>query len=96
MFEIASRYPDRIIIMDSPPLLITSEAQAVARQAGQIALVVECGKTTNQQIQDSLDVLDRDKAINVIFNKSVHSKAGGYYGGDYGDYGSYGFNTASE
>lgn len=96
MFEVASRYQDRIIIMDSPPLLITSEAQAVARQAGQVALVVECGETSNQQIHDALEVLDRDKAINVIFNKSVHSRAGGYYGGDYGDYGSYGFNTAAD
>lgn len=96
MSEIARRYPDRIIVMDSPPLLITSEAQAVARQAGQVALVVECGRSTNQELQDALDVLDRDKAVNVIFNKSVHKGAGGYYGGNYGDYGSYGFNTESE
>jgi protein-tyrosine kinase len=96
MHEIASRYPDRIIIMDSPPLLITSEAQAVARQAGQVALVVECGRTTNQQIQEALDVLDRDKAINVIFNKSVHGRGSGYYGGYNGDYGNYGFNTESD
>ena len=96
MSEIARRYPDRIIVMDSPPLLVTSEAQAVARQAGQVALVVECGRSTNQEIQDSLDVLDRDKAVNVIFNKSVHTGVGGYYGGQYGDYGSYGFNTEAE
>lgn len=96
MAEIATRYSDRIIIMDSPPLLITSEAHAVTRHAGQVALVIECGKTTNEQMQEVLDVLDRDKAINVIFNKSVHASAGGYYGGRYGDYGSYGFNTESE
>ncbi len=96
MHEVSNRYRDRLIIMDSPPLLITSEAQVVARQAGQVALVVECGKTSNQQIQDALDVLDRDKAINVIFNKSIHGPGGGYYGVHYGDYGSYGFNTETE
>jgi len=89
MHELATRYPDRLIVMDSPPLMITSEAQAVARQAGQIALVVECGKTTNQEIQEALEQLDTDKAINIILNKSLYAQAGGYYGGGYG---SYGFN----
>ncbi len=92
MHELAKRYPDRIIIMDSPPLLITSEAQAVARQAGQIVMVVESAKTTNQEIQDSLEQMDTDKAINVILNKSLYSQEGGYYGGGYGHYG---FNQES-
>lgn len=87
MQELAARYPDRLIIMDSPPLLITSEAQAVARQAGQIALVVESGETTNQEITESLELLDREKAINIILNKSMYSQKGGYYGGGYGYYG---------
>lgn len=91
MHELATRYTDRLIVMDSPPLLVTSEAQAVARQAGQIVLVIETGKTTNQEIHEALELLDQDKAINVILNKSVYSQAGGYYGGGYG-YGSYGFN----
>ena len=89
MHELATRYADRLIVLDSPPLIITSEAQAVARQAGQIALVVEAGKTTNQEIQEALEQLDTDKAINTILNKSLYSQVGGYYGSGYG---SYGFN----
>ena len=91
MHELAMRYADRLIVMDSPPLMVTSEAQAIARQVGQILLVVECGKTTNQQIQDSLELLDPDKTINVILNKSVYSQTGGFYSGGYG-YENYGFN----
>ena len=87
MHELATRYADRIIVMDSPPLMITSEAQAVARQAGQIVLIVETGKTTNQEIQEALEQLDRDKAINIILNKSLYSQTGGYYGSGYGYYG---------
>ena len=87
MHELATRYADRLIIMDSPPLMITSEAQALARQVGQIALVVESGKTTNAEIQEALELLDTEKAINIILNKSVYSQAGGYYGGGYGHYG---------
>ena len=71
----------------SPPLLMTSEAQAVARQVGQIALVVEVGKTTNQEIQEALELLNPDIAINAILNKSMYTQAGGYYRGGYGHYG---------
>ena len=85
--ELATRYGDRMILLDSPPLLITSEAQALASQVGQIALVVEAGRTTQQELLQTIEVLDRDKAINFILNKSRHSSQFGYYGGDYGYYG---------
>lgn len=85
--ELATRYPDRIILLDSPPLLITSEAQALAGQVGQIALVVEAGETTHQSLLQTVESLDTDKAINVILNKSRHSSLSGYYGADYGYYG---------
>jgi exopolysaccharide/PEP-CTERM locus tyrosine autokinase len=84
MHEVATRYSDRLIIMDSPPLLATSEAQVAARQAGQIALVVESGKTTDQEIRAAIELLDPDKAINIILNKSPYSQVGDYYGGYYG------------
>ena len=86
MHELASRYSDRIIVMDSPPLLRTSEAQALARQAGQIALVVESGSTTERQMHAAMELLDPDRAINIIFNKTLYSDVGGYYGGNYGYY----------
>jgi len=89
--ELATRYPDRIIIMDSPPLLMTNEAQALARQAGQITLVIESGKTLHHEVQEMLETLDQSKPINVILNKSIYTQPGGYYGGGYG---CYGFNDA--
>ena len=93
MHELATRYPDRLIVLDSPPLLITSESQALARQVGQIVMIVECGKTTSQEIQDAIEVLDETKAINLVLNKSLYSQSGGHYGygAEYGDR-SYGFN----
>ena len=85
--ELAGRYPDRIILLDSPPILITSEAQAVASQVGQIALVVEAGETTHQTLAQAIEVVDSSKAVNVILNKSRHQSRRGHYGGDYGYYG---------
>jgi protein-tyrosine kinase len=86
--ELASRYHDRIIIMDSPPLLATSEAQALAAKVGQIALVVEAGSTSQHVLEQTLETLDETKAINLILNKSHHlGGVAGYYDGEY--YGSY-------
>jgi exopolysaccharide/PEP-CTERM locus tyrosine autokinase len=85
--ELATRYPDRIIIMDSPPLLLTSEAQALTKQAGQIVVVIESGKTLHHEVLETLEVLDQSKPINVILNKSIYTQPGGYYGGGYGYYG---------
>lgn len=91
--ELATRYPDRIIVLDSPPLLLTSEAQALAKQVGQIALVVESGKSRQQEVLDAIETLDESKPINIILNKSTYSQSGGYYGGGYGYYG---FNEKEE
>lgn len=85
--ELAVHYPDRLIILDSPPLLVASEAQALASQVGQIALIVEASRTSEQILTQALETLDQDKAINLVLNKSRHwsgSGASGYYGGDYG------------
>lgn len=95
MNELSLRYDDRIIIMDSPPMLITSEAQAIADHAGQIVLIIECGKTTSEEISDTLELIDSDKATNVVLNKSVYTQRAGYYGGGYG-YGYNGFNEPEQ
>jgi exopolysaccharide/PEP-CTERM locus tyrosine autokinase len=84
--ELATRYPDRIILLDSPPLLITSEANALASQVGQIALVIEAGKTDQHTLQQALELLDSNKAINAILNKSWHSTRIAYRGSHYGYY----------
>jgi Mrp family chromosome partitioning ATPase len=85
--ELAGRYRDRIVLLDSPPLLITSEAQALASHVGQIVLVVEAGETSHQTLRHALEVLDPDKAINLVLNKTHRVLGSGhyeYYGGNYG------------
>ena len=42
--DIAKRYPDRIIIFDSPPLLLTTEARVLATQVGQVVTVHDGGR----------------------------------------------------
>lgn len=83
--ELASRYRDRIIIFDSPPLLATTESRALAGRVGQIVMVVESEKTTQEALREALQQIESCELISLLLNKS---KA--YLGADYYGYGGYG------
>ena len=68
--EIAHRYPDRVIIFDSPPLLLTSESRVLASHMGQIVMVVEAQATTQQAVSESLRQLEGCSNVNLIYNKA--------------------------
>jgi len=78
--ELSERYPDRIIIFDTPPLLITSEAQVIAELAGQIVLVVEADRTLKHDVEDAVSMLDNSKPIGLVLNKTQISTGSDYYG----------------
>ena len=68
--ELVHRYEDRIIIFDSPPLLLTSEARVLASQMGQIVLVVEAEKTSQQTVRESLRQIESCEVVNLVYNKA--------------------------
>jgi protein-tyrosine kinase len=78
--EIAERYADRIIIFDSPPLLMTTEAGVLAAQMGQILLVVEAERTTQYAVREALQRIEQCPHVHLIYNKSMASAGLGCYG----------------
>jgi len=78
--DIASRYPDRIVIFDSPPLLLTTEANVLAAQMGQVVLVVESETTTQRAVKEALRRIENCAHINLICNKTRAFPGGDYYG----------------
>lgn len=78
--EIAHRYGDRIVIFDSPPLLLTSEARVLASQMGQIVLVVAAEKTPQQAVKEALRQIESCDVVNLIYNKASSFPGGEYYG----------------
>jgi exopolysaccharide/PEP-CTERM locus tyrosine autokinase len=68
--EIANRYPDRIVIFDSPPLLLTSESHVLASHMGQIVVVVEAQTTTQHALKEALSQLNGLNNVNLIYNKT--------------------------
>ena len=84
--ELSSRYADRIVVFDSPPLLLTSEARVLAGLMGQIVLVIEESRTLQPVVKEALSMLDSSEIVGLVLNKKRARSAGGYYGG-YGYYG---------
>uniref|UniRef100_UPI003A959251 XrtA-associated tyrosine autokinase n=1 Tax=Kordiimonas sp. TaxID=1970157 RepID=UPI003A959251 len=82
--EIGARYPDRIVIFDSPPVLASSAASVLALYMGQTVFVIEAEKTTEPQIKESLSMISSCENINLILNKTRYSgsnkKFASYYG----------------
>ncbi len=82
--EISTRYPDRLVIFDSPPVLASSAASVLALYMGQIVFVIEAEKTTEPQIKESLTMISACENINLLLNKTRYSgsnkKFASYYG----------------
>lgn len=86
--QISARFPDRVLIFDSPPLLLTTESRVLATYMGQIVMVVEAGKTPREAVKEALATLEGSEVIGLVLNKSRASEAGsygGYYGYGYGN-----------
>ena len=83
--NMANRYPDRIIIFDSPPLLLTTEAHALATHMGQIVLVVQSGETTQAAVKEAVSTIDACPLKMMVLNKATQSASDRYgYGYAYG------------
>ena len=78
--ELASRYADRIIIFDSPPLLATTEARVLATHMGQIVMVVAADATSHHALQQALSTIESCDIVLMLLNKASRTDAGMYYG----------------
>jgi receptor protein-tyrosine kinase len=82
--QLVAANPNRLIVVDCPPLLGTPNAAAIAALAGQVLVVVESGETSQQVINQALELLNRDKPIGLVLNKVPRApllslSSGSYY-----------------
>lgn len=83
--ELATRYPDRVIILDSPPLLLTAESQILASRVGQVVIVVDSDNTTTSRVNEAFAAVESCPLVMAVLNKCdrpVHAKGYGYGYGD--------------
>ncbi|HJU24089.1 MAG TPA: XrtA-associated tyrosine autokinase [Casimicrobiaceae bacterium] len=78
--ELASRYADRIVIFDSPPLLPTTEARVLATHMGQIVMVVAADATSHHAVTQALATIETCDVVLMALNKARQTEVGTYYG----------------
>jgi Mrp family chromosome partitioning ATPase len=77
--ELKTRYPDRLVVYDLPPLLTGDDALVFLPQLDGCMLVVEERKTRTQELQRTLDLLKDGKLIGTVLNKSKGENHHHYY-----------------
>jgi len=85
--EMASRYRDRVIVFDSPPVLMSSAPGVLALHMGQVLFVVEAEKTSQAAVESALTLLGGCDHINMLLNKTHGRGKSAKFGGRYGYYG---------
>ncbi len=83
--DMSSRYSDRIIVFDSPPLLLTTEARVLASHMGQVIIVVNAENTTQAAVKQAIATIESCPLKMMLLNQVRTSKTDGYgYGYGYG------------
>lgn len=66
--SIKSRYDDRFILVDAPPILSSAETRILADLCDMVVLVLPYGKVSQAQIEAGVGVIDKDKLAGIVFN----------------------------
>jgi exopolysaccharide/PEP-CTERM locus tyrosine autokinase len=68
--ELKSRYPERIVLFDLPPLLSAADALAFSPYVDAALLVIEEGGTRQDDLQRAVELLSGTNLIGTVLNKT--------------------------
>ena len=66
--EVAGRYEDRYIIIDSPPPSMAAETSALARLVEGVIIVVKNGKTPQRAVTELVEQVGKEKILGFVLN----------------------------
>lgn len=66
--DLKSRYDDRYIIIDSSPILATTEPSVLNEMVDGIILVIKSGDTPRETIQQAVKLLNKNKILGIVLN----------------------------
>jgi capsular exopolysaccharide synthesis family protein len=78
--ELKTRYPDRIVVFDLPPILAADDALAFAPYTESVLMVAEAGNTRKEDLQKAYDLLKGTPLLGTVLNRSESQSVGYGYG----------------
>jgi Mrp family chromosome partitioning ATPase len=82
--RLSRHFPTHVIVLDAPPCLASSDASMLASLVDQIVVVIEAGKTQQDELEAALDLIQCCRNIALLLNKIRSDTGSGF--GSYGDY----------
>jgi protein-tyrosine kinase len=77
--EIKNRYPDRYIIIDTPPFLPFAETRSLSHMVDGVIFVIKEGLASQESIKEALESLKDCNLLGVVFNAATISSQDGRY-----------------
>jgi exopolysaccharide/PEP-CTERM locus tyrosine autokinase len=77
--ELSTRYADRIVVFDGPPLLPSTESRVLASHVGQVVVVVEADRTPQGTLTQALAMIESCPVVMLTLNKVRRSEVGSYF-----------------
>jgi len=66
--EIRTRYSDRYVFIDSPPILDSSEARILSEIVDVVILIVGHGCVTKEQVESAVQIIEKEKLAGLVYN----------------------------
>lgn len=77
--QLKQRYPERYVILDTPPITESADATIVAAMCDHVLLVVPYGKVTPAQIEAAVKSIDKNKLLGMVFNNEPQLPSAGFW-----------------
>lgn len=78
--EIKTRYPDRLVVFDLPPILAADDALSFAPYTDCVLMVAETGNTRKEDLQKAYDLLKGTPLVGTVLNRADSQATGYGYG----------------
>jgi Mrp family chromosome partitioning ATPase len=76
--EVKHRYPDRYIIIDTPPALLFSETHVIGSYVDGILFIVKEG-VASSSVRAALDILKDNSILGIVYNNASPEQLNGRY-----------------
>ncbi len=79
LHELKHRYPDRYVVIDTPPLLPFAEARHLSHLVDGVVFVVKEGLASMESVKEALDALKGANLLGLVYNEAVIDRADDRY-----------------
>lgn len=86
LFELKHRYQDRYIIIDTAPILLFAETQALSMLVDGVLVVVKEGGVSLKGITEMFDILKGTTVLGIVYNNASATSLDGRYHSHYQNY----------